>query len=52
LRFVKLIVSSYPAALIPPCSRRAGDAFCSLTQVAPYRIPRSLGGIRFRRDTH
>jgi hypothetical protein len=26
---VKLIVSSYPAALVPPGSRRAGDALCS-----------------------
>jgi len=29
LGLVKLIVSSYPAALVPPCSRRAGDALCS-----------------------
>ena len=31
LGLVKLIVSSYPAALVPPFVRRVGDALCSLS---------------------
>jgi hypothetical protein len=41
LGLVKLIVSSYPAVLVPPFYRRAGDACCSLssTLVERYRSP-------------